>query len=145
MVVWISTWRSADVVESVYKAVKRERGSSSSGWTLICVLSSGKTACVSCLCLVTAHKEHFNGFLSLMFTYLPVCMTTCVCLTLFKSLTLYPSGPPAAAELRESSAGGPALQRGLPTGSDWTNRAAEDWNSAAAVAPTTLGQSGSLL
>lgn len=39
---------------------------------------------------------------------------------------LCPSGAPAAAELRESSAGGPALQRGLATGSDRTNRAAKD-------------------
>lgn len=53
---------------------------------------------------------------------------------------LWSSGPPTAAELCESSAGGSALQRGLATGSDRTNRAAEDWNSAAAVAPTTLGQ-----
>lgn len=54
------------------------------------------------------------------------------------------SGPPAAAELRESSAGGSALQRGLAAGSDRAHRAAEDRNSAAAAAPATLGQSESL-
>lgn len=74
-----------------------------------------------------------------MFTDLQLRVPTCAC------LARLPSGAPAAPELRESSAGGPPLQRGLPAGSDRANRAAEDRNSAAAVAPAALGQSLSLL
>ena len=49
------------------------------------------------------------------------------------------SGACRAAELRESSTGGAALQRGLAARSDRTAGATQDGDSAAAAAPATLG------
>lgn len=51
-----------------------------------------------------------------------------------------PSGACGAAELREPSAGGSALQRGLATQSDRAAGAGEDGDAAAAAAPAALGK-----
>lgn len=134
-------WRRADVGKSTYKAIKREGGAAPLAelWS-VCSL---KVKLHQCFCwLVTGCRGHFNVFQvwwphSWRYSGHPAC-------TYVNLSHLCASGPPAVAELRESSAGGSALQRGLAAGSDWTHRAAEDWNSTAAAAPTPLGQSGSI-
>lgn len=63
------------------------------------------------------------------------------CLTSLTSLLpVSPSsGACRAAELCESSAGGVALQRGLAARTDRAAGTTQDWDSAAAAAPATLG------
>lgn len=73
---------------------------------------SGKTKCLLSSCCL----DH-------MFMALEVKVDIC---PRMRVSHLCPLGAPAAAELRESSAGGAALQRGLAAGSDRAHRAAED-------------------